>query len=250
MRGVPAGYSSAGEREWKRRIGDNVPPAPPRHAGRGVFIDLRVPRTTAQSPGFDLDNMLDPVLSAVVNTQRWFGGRRPNLHWVAGRKQMTAGPTGADIAVLGEPPELWNEQAERALDEVFDDELPSRETVGRYAEWIRKEMTRRLPRGWVGVRLKFASGAVNLGDVAEGKPKVLIDGLWPILGGRRGAPNDHRVAALVSEKGVQGLGGPVAVTVVGRFHRGPPALIAAVAAPSPRSRADTSAGSTRRVSPT
>ncbi|HEY2075590.1 MAG TPA: hypothetical protein VGH53_04570 [Streptosporangiaceae bacterium] len=57
--------------------------------------------------------------------------------------------------------------------------------------------------------------------MATGKFKVLIDGLWPVLGVALGAPadrpaaDDKRVAALIMRKGVADLGGAVAVNVVG-----------------------------------
>jgi hypothetical protein len=102
-----------------------------------------------------------------------------------------------------------------ALDDVYRGGLPNAGAVKEYAAWVERHMRRRLVRGKVGIRLDFADERVNLGDVATGKAKVLIDGLWPILGGSRGAPDDRRVAALVMRKGVADLGGAVAVNVVG-----------------------------------
>ena len=48
----------------------------------------------------------------------------------------------------------------------------------------------------MGVSLVFGDPQVNLGDIATGRPKNVIDCLWPLLGGVAGAPDDHLVTAL------------------------------------------------------
>jgi len=75
-------------------------------------------------------------------------------------------------------------------------------------------MMRRLPSGPVGIEFDFADSHVNLGDIGTGRAKVLIDGMWPLLGGERGAPDDRRVAALIMRKGIADLGGIVAIKAV------------------------------------
>lgn len=178
--GTPAGYSSgAAEQAWKAQIMATVPVAPAAHAGDGLFADFRIAPATAKSPGFDLDNMLDPVFSVVINSRGWFGGHRANLRWVAARKKTTAGKTGVHLAVLEDPPRLWGESGEE-----------------------------------VGLEIDFTGDHVNLGDVGTGRAKTLIDGMWPLLGGKPGAPDDRRVAALVLRKGIAGLGGTVAIKAV------------------------------------
>ena len=81
-----------------------IPVAPAAHAGDGLFADFRIAPATPKSPGFDLDNLLDPVFSVVINSRGWFGGHRANLRWVAARKK--AAETGVCVAVLEHPPHL------------------------------------------------------------------------------------------------------------------------------------------------
>jgi len=220
--GRPIGYASGpAEQEWKARIKKAVPVAPRTHAGTGLFADFRILPPTTAKPGFDLDNLLDPVLSAVVTKQGWFGGSRPNLRWIATQKHVAAKP-GLSVSVLEQAPQLWMvADPAVALDDVYRGELPESSADKRYVAWIEGQMQRRLARGKVGIRLDFADVSVNLGDVATGRFKVLIDGLWPILGVARGAPadrpvaDDKRVAALIMRKGVADLVGSVAVNVVG-----------------------------------
>jgi hypothetical protein len=121
---------------WKAQIMSTVPVAPVTHAGDGLFADFRIAPPTAKSPGYDLDNLLDPVFSVVINSRGWFGGCRPNLRWVAARKE-TARETGVYLAVLGDPPDLWVEsRVEVGLNDVYRDHLPSSAAVEDYAIWV------------------------------------------------------------------------------------------------------------------
>ena len=190
----------------------------PMHAGPhgegGIFVSFGVPVPSQRAPGHDLDNLLDPVLSAVVNGQGWFGGRRPLLRWVAAQKEVQIQP-GARIALLAEAPELWDEAAEVVLDAVYQADPPNPATMGAYEQWVRENGSRSYRFGGVGVAIDFARPGVNIGDIGTGPVKTMIDGLWPILGGRHGAPHDGRVAALRIRKGVTGVDGDASVKVVG-----------------------------------
>jgi hypothetical protein len=214
VRGTPVGYSSgAAEQAWKAQIMSAVPLAPAAHAGDGLLADFRVAPPTAKSPGFDLDNMLDPVFSVVINGRGWFGGHRANLRWVAARK--AAGETGVHLAVLEDPPRPWGESgAEVGLDDVYHNQLPSPAAIEDYTTWVQSHMLGALPGGPVGIEIDFTDDHVNLGDVGTGRAKVLIDGMWPVLGSKPGAPDDGRVAALILRKGIADLGGTVAIRVV------------------------------------
>jgi len=124
--------------------------------------------------------------------------------------------------VLEQAPQLWMvADPAVALDDVYRGELPESSADKRYVAWAEDQMQRRLVRGKVGIALDFADASVNLGDVATGKFKVLIDGLRPIQGVARGVPadrpvaDDKRVVALIMRNGVADLGGAVTVNVVG-----------------------------------
>jgi hypothetical protein len=214
--GRPVGYSMGiAEQQWKEQIRAAVHKSPANHGGNGLFADFYVPYPTSRMLGFDLDNLLDPVLSAVVNTQRWFGGRRPNLNWIAARKQISDHPR-LDLAVLDSPPSLWEDaNVEVYLDGPYLQSLPSSATIEDFARWVEQHQMSQVPAGPVGVSITFRDGGLNLGNIGAGPIKTLIDGLWPLLGGHRGQPNDGRVTALVARKSVVDLGSPVMVKVVG-----------------------------------
>lgn len=211
--GMPASYSTRREAAWKETIRAVIPPPGGDHPGDGLLVDVSIPLPTPQAPGADLDNLLDPVFSAVINGQGWFGGSRSHLQWVAASKLVLDEP-GLRVALLDEAPELWQgSDVEIAMNAVYGADTPTSNTMSQYEEWVGIH-ARPLPPGGVGVTFDFSDSTVNLGDIATGVVKPLIDGLWPTLGGESGAPHDGRVAALRMRKGVTGIDGSVAVKVV------------------------------------
>lgn len=216
--GRPTGYSAAGEREWKAMLKTAIPASPVQHAGSGLLADFSIPLPTRAAPGFDLDNLLDPALSAVINGRGWFGGRRSNLRWIAAQKHVDL-TSGVRLAVLGEPPSLWQaDDVTVLLDGVYEAPVPGLAAIADYEQWVSRNMSSPAPFGGVGVAIGFADEHINLGDIGTGPVKTLIDGLWPILGGKRSAPHDGRIAALVVAKGIGDFNGTVTVTVVGLRH--------------------------------
>ncbi len=53
--------------------------------------------------------------------------------------------------------------------------------------------------------LRFSNDKINLGNIATGKIKTTVDGLYPLLGGAPGQPEDWRIRTLAVEKGSRGL---------------------------------------------
>ena len=66
----------------------------------------------------------------------------------------------------------------------------------------------------LAIQLAFADPRVNLGDIATGRVKTVLDCLCPLLGGEPGDPCDYRVRWLLVRKGIAGVPpGGVRVTV-------------------------------------
>ena len=55
------------------------------------------------------------------------------------------------------------------------------------------------------VVMRFGNRHLNLGDVSTGKIKHIIDGLYPLVGGMPGRPDDWRISAMAVEKGSRDL---------------------------------------------
>lgn len=212
-RGAPTPFAGGeNERLWKQAIAERVPPCP---GGSNTSAHIRFVLQPEQdgSTGGDLDNLLDPILSVLVNKLGWCGGRRPTLQWVAASKRFTR-EAGAHIEVGGdEPPWPPASAGPVVLDGDYAGPLPRSATAPEFADWVRGHMAAVLADDdRAAVRLSFASDTVNLGEIATGTVKPLIDGLWPLLGGSPAAPEDWRVRALHIEKGVEAQQG-VAVRV-------------------------------------
>src|SRR5437879_5422229 len=101
--GTPITFAG-GEREkvWRELLMAHVPEAPGGASRPGLAIEFAIPDPRKQ----DLDNLAEPVLPVVVNKRGWFGGRRPNLQWLALRK-APASALGCRISPLTEPPADW-----------------------------------------------------------------------------------------------------------------------------------------------
>ncbi len=105
-----------------------------------------------------------------------------------------------------------------ALDADYEDVLPTRATVERYAKWSARPcsiVSRTL--GWR--RLELKDGCLNLGDIAEGKAKVLIGGLCRCWVAGEQAQRPPRCPRLSSvSEGAKDLTGTAQIRVVGRVR--------------------------------
>ncbi len=199
--GRPSSYSSALEKPWKAAIAETVPPTAGETPERGVSLEF-VLDDAAQAAGNepDLDNMLEPLLSAFVNGLGWFSRRRPNIELIAATKCHGPAP-GCQITLVDSlPSEMqWGKDRDFFHD-VFPGPLPISATDSPLADWVAGHGGGMIAGGPVGVHLGFGDAALNLGDIATGRVKSVLDGLWPLLGGNAQAPDDGRIGSLVLEK--------------------------------------------------
>lgn len=206
IRGKPAPFATGGEISWKERLLAQI--GPPSLDGKEMGISLGFTLETLAPAGhlLDVDNLCEPVFSILVNKMGWFGGRRPNIRWWQATKQVGE-RTGCTLRISTEAL-VDHPNATPMCDDLYEGPLPRSATDGPVSEWLLALCTR---HGWNRIPedctlyLGFGDGKVNIGDIAAGKVKALIDNLWPLLGGERGRPEDHRVSHLIVEKGVAGL---------------------------------------------
>ena len=108
------------------------------------------------------------------------------------------------------------------LKETWHGPLPRSARDDVFADWVRDKMTGVVEASHdVAVDLRF-SGPVNLGDVATGRIKNVLDCLYPVLGGSPGAPNDSVITSLEATREDAGVTGTVAIMV--RLLDRPPML--------------------------
>lgn len=145
--------------------------------------------------GPDLDNLCERIFSVLVNRIGWFGARRPNIQgWRATKAVGTL--TGVRVRVLDAPRVVDAAGGRTLLDLPVSGPLPLHARDEPFAERVRRAMIDlTAPASTLLVELMF-TGPINLGDVATGRVKSVIDCLWPVLGGAPGAPDDDRISCL------------------------------------------------------
>lgn len=200
--GYPATFSTRGEKPWKARLGLQLPQC--NSSGQEKGLEARFSLTTLRpnKQPLDVDNLMEPLLSVLVRSKRWFGGNRNVLRWWRATMAEDARP-GCNIEVHDEDdaPILFNSGTIFALDDVYTGNLPRSGTNGVFASWASNRGSP-LGRAWgyYVLRLRFGGQAVNIGEIASGQVKATIDCLWPMLGGKAGAPQDWRIRTLQVER--------------------------------------------------
>jgi|BarGraIncu00421A_1022006.scaffolds.fasta_scaffold29805_1 hypothetical protein len=210
--GRPAPFATAGERPWKDAIAAQVS-APSGQSSSGMAIDFILPIGHGWPGHPDIDNLCEPVFSTVINRLGWFGGGRPNLEWYLATKRPGT-ELGAVISVLTGPPLDVAAVATRpGFDGTWSGPLPRSARDEQFAAWVRDQGTPP-PSGTLAVALEFGGSRVNVGDIATGPVKSVIDCLQPIIGGPFGNPDDHRIVLLFVVKRAFGIpDGAVRITV-------------------------------------
>jgi hypothetical protein len=194
------------EKAWKQLVVAHVPGAPAETTETGLALEFAVPNSRKQ----DLDNLAEPVVSVVVNRCGWFGGRRPNLQWLALCKTV-ARPLGCRISPLAKAPEHWTPARAPIVNEAYLGSAPVSATSSDLAAWLADRCEPGVDRRYA-VALRFADRP-NLGEVATGKVKPVIDCMWPMLGGSPGNPEDWRIDTLMLSRESPDLpAGAVAIT--------------------------------------
>ena len=211
--GRPAPFATAGERPWKDALATQLQTVSEDRTGRFIELDFAVAPAIGYARGADLDNFCEPVFSVVANRVGWFGGSRPNIRAFRARKTL-AEPTGCRILITDDRWDgTWIDGVD-LLNDVSPDPLPRSARDEPFARWVAERMTLAASLSAdVGVELRFP-GPINLGDVATGRIKNIIDCLYPVLGGFPGAPNDSRVTVLEATKMDTQVSGTVHVRVV------------------------------------
>ena len=210
--GRPAPFATTGEGPWKQAIAAQMPRPSGEHAA-GMVLEFTLPDRPVWPAQPDLDNLCEPVFSTVINRLGWFGGSRPNLNWYLATKRPGS-ELGAQIVVQATAaPDIPAVLRGPVFAAIWPGPLPlSAREVG-FADWVRRQETP-LPPGPLAVALEFGGSQLNIGEVATGRIKNVIDCLQPILGGPFGNPDDHRIVLLLVVKGTSGLAdGAVSVSV-------------------------------------
>lgn len=222
--GVPATFATKGEKPWRAVVAASVPRQPADgRTYRVLSASFVTPTEATGRHAQDVDNLMEPVLWALVGRLGWFGGKRSNLdEWFA-TIQHGAKP-GAEFAMADE---LLASRVSTVTETLaigtYSGPLPNCATHPEACAWS-EALARSLawrPREACGLELAFASPTVNIGEIATGPVKATIDCLYPFLGGTRGHPEDQRIRTLVVRRGVADVRGTVRVRLLEHLNPEP-----------------------------
>lgn len=209
--GVPAPFATAGERSWRDAIASQLVGTAPSLRATEIALDFTIRGSAGYPDGPDLDNLCEPIFSVVVNRLGWFGGRRSAIQAFRATKRVGE-PTGCRIRVIERRDDIPTVGRRVLLSRTWPGALPRNARDPAVATWVRASMLGAAGPGTrLGVRLSFEA-PTNLGDIATGRVKNVIDCLYPILGGSSGAPQDSRIVSIEARNG-SGTRGAVQVDV-------------------------------------
>lgn len=210
--GEPATFATSAEAAWREIVIAGATGRIPADA-TGLSIAFDLSSATRNGHYFDLDNLCEPVFSGLTRAG-WFHGKRPNIRWWQASKRVAL-PAGVEItpSSVANPPEIVGS----AFKATFSGMLPKGGSDLAFPEWVRTNMGNldfSDTEHRLGVALRFGSGSVNIGDIATGAVKRIIDCLYPLIGGAASKPHDWKVHVLFVEKGCDDVeSGAVEVSV-------------------------------------
>jgi len=206
--GIPATFATRGERPWKDELIRSIPTPSieEKFNFNGLILEFVLPTLEPNNQPLDIDNLCEPAFSVLINELRWFGGRRPNLKWWHAIK-VCGQPSGLRLSIEpATPSPMTCKYGSPFFDEIYEGLLPSKATDHQVPSWLSSfKFAPPKNNNRFAIRLQFGGTRVNIGDVATGKVKALMDCLYPVIGGSRGKPEDWRVDVLQVEKGVTNL---------------------------------------------
>ncbi len=197
--GNPASFATAAEAAWKLALHEQLAAETPDAVANFLELDFGVSSRIGYPLGPDLDNLCEPVFSVLVNRLKWCSGSRPAIRGFRATKRL-ASPTGCRIRASRDGWVTNAPQGRVLLDATYAQPLPHSARDSTLAGWVSTEMTGP-PRSGAcfAVALIFTS-PLNLGDIATGRLKNVIDCLSPVIGGTQGSPADDRILQLEATK--------------------------------------------------
>lgn len=206
VHGIPSSYSNPPrDAAWRAALAMTLPFAPAIMGSQGIKADFVLLPADWSRKGNDLDNLCELLFSVLINARRWIGGRRPNLRWYRVSKKPGE-PSGCLVDVVESmAPTFEPIGSLRILDDVYTGELPRNVRDPMLARWVESRSGLAAPRHAYSVLLQFESNTLNIGDIATGYVKAVVDSLYPVLCGNPKEPRDWQITILQVERGISSL---------------------------------------------
>lgn len=202
VHGEPSSFSTAREKPWKKNLEQQIPSGDKNGFEKGVVIDFHLESMAVNGQFFDVDNLCEPVFSVLINNKGWFNGKRPNIQWFRASKIKDI-KSGCNFRLTAsKEPEKNIDFKNTIFDKIYSGNLPKSATDDEFISWIKQNSTRVKYSPSFYLNIKFGGKKINLGDIATGRIKSIIDCLYPVIGGNEGAPEDWKIDILDVQKGV------------------------------------------------
>ncbi|VVB90323.1 Uncharacterised protein [uncultured archaeon] len=152
---------------------------------------------------FDIDNLCEPIFSVLINKKGWFGGKRPNLKWFRATKLKDL-KQGCCFKIYNSLESVSPISCNDVIySKTYAGNLPKSATDAEFISWIEENYSELKHISSFYVKIEFSSSTINLGDIATGRIKSIVDCLYPIIGGNKGSPDDWKINILEVAKGVK-----------------------------------------------
>jgi len=197
IKGEPATFATTSEKVWKQILASAIPLCQGVNKYSGIALRFTLSSSTHNSQPFDLDNLVEPVFSVIIGEKGYFSGKRTNLLWWYAKKNIGT-PAGVEIELSGGSPLIRIKGTEIFKGE-YAGELPKSATSEALSSWLISQGFRERRHERYGIHLIFPE-RINIGEIATGAVKATIDCLWPVIGGKPGAPEDWRIEELMVER--------------------------------------------------
>ena len=201
--GEPATFATKREKPWKKNLIQQIPDGNQIGSEKGIVLDFHLKSMKVNKQYFDVDNLCEPVFSIMINSKGWFNGKRPNIKWFRASKIKDI-KSGCNIIISDSlEPETEVIYKNIIYDRIYSGNLPRSATDNEFITWVLEKTIKDYKCTSIYLKIEFASSKINLGDIATGKVKSIIDCLYPIIGGNIGNPEDWKVNILEVHKGVK-----------------------------------------------
>ena len=197
IEGEPSTFATTSEKIWKQRLALCVPLLQEKKRYKGIALRFTLSTPFRHNQPFDLDNLVEPVLSVLISKKGYFSGKRTNLEWWYARKDI-GNPAGVEIEIFEGKPSI-DIKGKEIFNGEYSGELPKSATSKGLPQWLISFGFRERRCERFGIHLIFPE-RVNIGEISTGTVKSTIDCLWPIIGGKGGAPEDWRIDELLVER--------------------------------------------------
>ena len=205
VKGEPASFSTAREKPWKINLEQQIPDNDRNCIEKGIVLDFNVKSMKVNGLYFDLDNLCEPVFSIFINKKGWFGGKRPNLQWFRASKIKDI-KSGCRLKIYNSiEPDTTVNYKDKIYSKIYTGNLPKNGKETEFILWVKENYVGLRHSSSFYVKIEFGSSKINLGDIATGRIKSIIDCFYPIIGGNMGNPDDWKINILEVKKGVKTL---------------------------------------------